>query len=375
MSVMSRLPVVAGSLVLAVSASVAEAQTTQDQTMQEARIWMDLVLKASLPEGWRMSRDAGGIALQTDDPALQALFVQSPSSLLGFELFSEGPIHRVDGTLLGAPVRFYRADGLIFAAGGLQASGGSTVFAMFEHCIEPVTDDHIGVMRMMRAGDLAPVVMGFHSAAGFAGFDIGGAFDAVLDGLELSLPWHLEPCPPRIDAPLRAVPAPVVEDGWGTHEHDGLAVSLPVFLQLEGLEDGVAQYAGTERRHGGQWSAMVVTDAEAIAGLFDQVAGFAPVADTMREIDALGMFRDLHYDLRAEPGLELVARALVAEGPLAPLGVVVIAEAAGSDTVDWPAVTALQGQIVHRVSASGAHPAEFVVLGQGGRLILRARDE
>lgn len=375
MSVMSRLPVLAGALSLAVSAGGAPAQTAQDPSREEVRTWMDVVLKATLPDGWRMSRDAGGIAFQVDDPALQAMFVQSPSSLLGFSLFSDGPIHRVDGTLLGAPVRFYRADGLIFAAGGLQASGGSTIFALFQHCIEPVTDDHIGLMRMMRAGDLAPVVMGFHSAEGFAGFDIGGAFDVVLDGLELSLPWHLQPCPPRIDAPLRAVPAPVVEDGWASHEHDGLAVSLPVFLQAEGLEDGVSQYAGTERRHGGQWSAMVVTDPDAIAGLFEQVAGFAPAADTMREIDALGMFRDLHYDLRAEPGFELVARALVAEGPLAPLGVVIVTEAAGSETVDWPAVTALQGQIAHRLAASGAHPPGFVVLGQGGRLILRERDE
>jgi len=338
----------------------------------EARLEMGVVVQAVLPEGWQMST-LGRDRIEIGHAASERLIlIESPSHTLRDSHPYPGTIHRRPGLLFGAPVTLYRLPPSTYDG------PPDMLLALLAQCIRPVTEDQIYSLesyfrqRDGAAGLVAPVLIGFRNPEGVGDFDLGGAFDAVLQGLTLSLPSHLAECPPDLDAPLRATDPPVHEGGWISRQLLGVDLSLPErFVHSFGYaQDGTIEFDFLPiGQAGSPEEVLLTTDAEMIAMIRDElIATGAKLTGTSHP--TLPDFTSHVLDIRDEPGDSGIIRIVQARGAEGRFALVLAAEI--DPQSDPEAIIAGQDEILRRLAPAGTRPPPGVAVpAEGGRLVLR----
>jgi len=254
------------------------------------------------------------------------------------------------------------------------------LLALLPHCIRPVTEDQTYSLqvhyrqRSGAAGLVAPVLIGFRNPVGIGDFDLSGAFDAVLEGLTLSLPSHLVDCPADLDAPLQATAAPVLEDGWMTTSLMGIDVSLPGrFHHTYGApEDGTVEFeASPSEPDGSAGQVLLTTDADVIAEILDELrASDAKRLETPQPV--LSDFTSYMVDASDDPTERIIVRVVLGTAAEGPFALVLISQIDGNSGRE--AIIAGHDEIVQRLASAGSRPPPAVAVAvpaAGGRLVLR----
>lgn len=358
-------------LAAALAAGAAAAPAPADGP-SEARLEMGVVVQALLPGGWQMTA-RGPDRIEIGHAASERMIlIESPSYILRDSLPYNGWIHRRPGLLFGAPVTLYRLPPSSFDG------PSDTLLALLAQCIRPVTEDQIFNLgshyrqRDGAAGRVAPVLIGFRNPEGVGDFDLGGAFDAVLEGLTLSLPSHLAECPPDLDAPLQATDPPVHEDEWVSRQLLGLDLSLPErFHQGFGsAERGTIEFDFFPiRLAGSPEQVLLTTDADMIAMIRDELlATGAKLSETSHP--TLPEFTSHVLDTRDDPDDSVIMRIVQARGAEGRFAMVLAAEIDAQS--DPEAIIAGQDEILRRLAPAGTRPSPGVAVpAEGGRLVLR----